>query len=99
MFGRISDDLKHAFGHRYAGLILFGSSASGEDTEASDIDLLLLVDGPVDVGLDIRRAVHATDAVRSELPRSLSILPVPRSSYEANDYPLYRNIHQHGIAL
>ncbi|BBL79317.1 hypothetical protein RxyAA322_11710 [Rubrobacter xylanophilus] len=63
--------LRDLYGERYRGLVLYGSRARGEADEGSDVDLLLLLEGPVEVGREIRRS--------SRLVASLSIGGRPRA--------------------
>jgi predicted nucleotidyltransferase len=39
--------LRDLYGERLRGLLLYGSYARGEADEGSDVDLLILLDGPV----------------------------------------------------
>ena len=48
VLSRLSRELKALYGDRYGGLLLYGSYARGEAHEDSDVDLLLLLKGPVD---------------------------------------------------
>jgi len=43
------------YGDRFRGLLLYGSYARGDFREGSDIDLLLLLDGPVNTVEEITR--------------------------------------------
>jgi predicted nucleotidyltransferase len=40
--------LEKHYGERFAGLILYGSQARGQAEEGSDIDMLVLLQGPLD---------------------------------------------------
>jgi predicted nucleotidyltransferase len=51
----LEQGLKKLYGDRFRGLLLYGSYARGEATEGSDVDLLLLLDGPVDLSREILR--------------------------------------------
>ena len=42
--------LRDLYVERYRGLVLYGSQARGEADEGSDVDLLLLLEEPVEVG-------------------------------------------------
>jgi predicted nucleotidyltransferase len=51
--------LEEAHGERLAGVVLYGSEARGEACEDSDIDLLVLLRGPVRYLADLRRSIEA----------------------------------------
>ena len=90
--------LEGVFAQRLRGVILFGSQARGEDTPDSDIDLLVLLDGPVDLGDDLKAAIKTLYPLVLELGRPIHPLPVDIREYEAQEFPLYRNAKREGIA-
>jgi uncharacterized protein len=52
----LSEGLRELYGERYRGLLLYGSYARSEATEESDVDLLLLLQGPLNPAQEIRCA-------------------------------------------
>jgi predicted nucleotidyltransferase len=56
---RIKTSLEATFGDRLRGVVLYGSEARGEATPDSDIDILVLLTGPVALGQDLRTIIHA----------------------------------------
>ena len=56
VLGDLDSGLRDLYGRRYRGLVLYGSHARGEADEGSDVDLLLLLEKPVQVGKEIRRS-------------------------------------------
>ncbi len=91
--------LKEAFGERCRGLVLYGSEARGEAAPDSDVDLLVLLDGPVDLGDDLRTAIKALYDLVLEFERPIHAQPVDLKEYEAADFALYRNAKREGIAV
>jgi hypothetical protein len=63
-----------------------------------DIDVLVLLDGPVDYGRDLEANLSALYPLSLELGRRISAKPVPATEYETVDCPLYRAAHLEGIA-
>jgi hypothetical protein len=64
------EPIRQAFGPRLAGVVLFGSVARGEQTEASDTDLLIVLKRGNAVTRDAYREWDRTVAVR--LPRHVA---------------------------
>ncbi len=93
--------LQVAFGARFRGLVLFGSEARGDARPDSDIDLLVLLQGPVRLGPDISTAVDAVYDLELLLDpvRSISVKPVDADLMNAQAAPLYQNAVREGIAL
>ena len=84
-----------------AEIILYGSRARKDYTDASDWDFLILVDGPVD---DARtdRIRHATYEVEWDTGEVLSSIIRSRGEWEsplAQIVPLYKNIWLEGVSL
>lgn len=94
---RIKDLLQPVFGERWAGLVLFGSEARGESQPDSDVDLLVLLHGPVDDDQDEWTCIRVLYPLVLELDRPIHTVPVDVAVYEAQEYPLYRNARKEGI--
>jgi predicted nucleotidyltransferase len=56
----LEEGLKDLYGERFRGLLLYGSYARGDQREGSDVNLLLLLEGPVD---PCREIVFTSDLV------------------------------------
>jgi len=97
---RLKASLQQAFGARFRKLILYGSEARGEATQQSDIDLLLLVDGPVDLLADIERSVRAVQPLQFELlDHPIHVNPTSEDVYERAEYAIYRNARKDAVEL
>lgn len=90
--------LARAYGDRLKGVVLYGSEARGEGTPESDIDVLILLEGPVDYGRELRNCIHATYPLTLEWERPVSPEPVDVEEYAAAEWPLYRNAQKEGVA-
>lgn len=97
----IKAHLQAAFGARFKGVILYGSEARGEAREDSDIDLLVLLEGPIHLGPDVAQAIDAVYDLEDALDplRTISVQPVDEAKYRASEWPLYDAVHAEGIAL
>ncbi len=94
---RIKDNLAEVYGSRLKGVVLYGSQARGEAEPDSDIDLLVILDGGVNLWEDISKIVHAVYPLQLEVMRPIHALPVDAADYEAGEYALYRNAKREGI--
>lgn len=95
----IKERLQRAYGDRLRGIVLYGSEARGEADEDSDIDLLVLLDGPVEDWEDISTTVDALYDIQLEVIRPISALPVDFKDFEAGNHVIYRNVKKEGIFL
>ena len=94
---RIKDLLREAHGERLQGLVLFGSEARGESGLESDIDLLVLLKGPVELWKDIRKNVAAVYDLQLEIERPIHAMPTDAEEFWAGKFSLYRTVQKEGI--
>jgi predicted nucleotidyltransferase len=89
--------LKDLYGGRFRGLLLYGSYARGTAWEGSDVDLLLLLAGPVDPVREILRAqaVKAPLSLRSDL--ALSIVPVSIEDFDRAESMFLRVVRREAV--
>jgi len=99
LLNRIKDRLQDAYGDRLQGVILYGSEARGDAEPDSDIDLLVLLRGPIALWNDIRTNVHALYDLQLEVIRPIHAMPVDVKAFRAGEYALYRNVKKEGISL
>jgi uncharacterized protein len=95
----IKDRLRQTYGNRLCGVVLYGSSARGEATDSSDIDILVLLEGAVSLSTEIRRTIDALYDLQLEVGRPIHAIPVEANLYEAGEFSLYRNAMREGIRL
>jgi predicted nucleotidyltransferase len=94
---RIKSVLQEAFGDRLRGVILYGSEARGTADPDSDIDLLVLLEGPIDYWAEVRRCIHVLYPLALEIGRPIDATPADARDYEADRWPLYREVKREGI--
>lgn len=91
--------LQTEYQERLAQVVLYGSQARQEATEDSDIDVLIVLNDPVDPGIELQRTSEAVAELCLENDLLISRLFIGRSRYETEQSPLLRNIRQEGIVL
>ena len=91
--------LRDLYGERLARVVLYGSFARGEATDASDIDVLVVLRGEVDEWAEIKRMSHVTQPIALDYEELIAKLPVSLSTYETRQSPLLINVRNEGIVL
>jgi len=94
---RIKAPLAEAFGERLKGVVLYGSEARGEARADSDIDLFVLLQGPVDWWEETKAIIDLLYPLVLELERPIHAVPVDEAVYEAQEFAVYRNAKREGI--
>lgn len=94
----IKERLLAHYGDRLQGVVLYGSEARGDTTPDSDIDVLVLLEDPVDYGRDLDMNLQALYPLAEKWARRISAKPVSAEAYKNLDCPLYREAHREGIA-
>ena len=96
---RIKSRLQAVYGDRLRGVVLYGSEARGEATPDSDVDILVLLTGPVALGRDLRTIIEALYPLQLEMDRVLEAFHVDEADYLRGDYAWYRNAQKDGLRV
>ena len=83
---------------RLKGVFLFGSEARSTATESSDIDILVLLKGPVQLGSDLQEVISAAYSIQLELDRFIHFIIADSKDYDSGEFSLYRTIKSEGVA-
>jgi uncharacterized protein len=94
---RIRTLLESEYGERLKGVVLYGSEARGEAGPESDVDVLVLLTGPVQVWFDVRTIVRALYDLVLEIGRPIDALPADVEDFYAGKWALYRAAKEEGI--
>ena len=97
LLSAIKQRLLNAYGRRLRVVVLYGSEARGEARHGSDVDVLVVLDGPIDYAKDLRTNINALYDLVLALERPISAKPVDIAAYEAAEFPLYRNAKAEGV--
>jgi predicted nucleotidyltransferase len=88
--------LQEAFGPRLRGVVLYGSEALGETRKDNDIDVLLSLEGPIQLGRNIHVSVQALYPLILQR-RVIDAVPMDVGRYEAAAMALDRQAKREGI--
>ena len=93
-------ELRVVYGNLLLRAILYGSYARGEETDESDVDIALLIEGKTDPEMTEKMLVCVA---RRELEcgKVLSVVDIDSKKYSewSDTLPFYRNIKKEGIVL
>jgi uncharacterized protein len=87
------------YGERLADLVLYGSFARQEETEESDIDVLVVLKGTVSPVDEIWRMGEAGMKLLLEYGELISVVPTSQDDFLHRASPLLDNIRREGILL
>jgi predicted nucleotidyltransferase len=91
--------LSEYYGTRLKGLRLYGSMARGEAKPGSDMDVLVLLDGPVDAVEEITRTGEIVSDVSRQYDVAIACVFMADGRFRADGGPFVRNVRREGIAV
>lgn len=91
--------LEELYDDQLVRIVLYGSYARGEAHEESDVDVLVVLNGPVQPGREIRRMGKIRTRIGLQHERAISLLPVSKSDYQDHSSAWLQNVQQEGIML
>ncbi len=99
ILGTLRDYLQTVYGDRLLHLILFGSQARQEASPDSDIDILIVLDRPVESWTENERTAPFISELCLEHSIVISIVFTSSIQYQTKATELLRNIDREGISL
>ena len=91
--------LEGIYGSRLAEVVLFGSQARDEAWPDSDIDVLVVLKGPVDPSLEIPRVSPLASGLSLRHDVVISCVYVSEEDFHAEESPLLLNVRREGVTV
>ena len=87
------------YGPRLVRLMLFGSQARGDAEPGSDIDVLVVLEGPVRMGEEIARTGEIASGMSLENNVVISCTFIAADRFEREESPLMINVRREGVPV
>jgi len=91
--------LEALYGPRLVLMMLYGSQARGEAELGSDIDVLVVLKGPVSPGEEIVRTGEIVAELSLRFNKVLSCLFMDEERFTHRNGPLLRNVRKEGVVV
>ncbi len=99
----ILEELKFRFerlyGERLVQMVLYGSQARGDAKFGSDIDVLVVLKGPVNIGEEVKKTSYIRAELSLENDEVISCVFMDENEFNHRLSPLLRNIRKEGMAI
>ncbi|MBM4295546.1 MAG: nucleotidyltransferase domain-containing protein [Deltaproteobacteria bacterium] len=100
VLGELRERLTSLYGDRLVRLVLYGSAARGDyDPQGSDIDVLVVLKGPVDGGEEIDRTSFIVADLSLEHDVVIACVFMDQERFLHRQGPFLRNVRREGIRL
>ena len=91
--------LEEIYGPRLVRLVMFGSSARDEATSDSDIDVLIVLSGPLDDWCETQRTSEVTSELSMKFDIEISRFFSTPEDYENKPLSFFENVRRDGVPV
>ena len=91
--------LEEIYGPRLLRLVLFGSQARGDADPDSDIDVLIVLAGPLDDWAETQRTSKVTSKVSVKFDTDIARIFASPEDYAEKALPFYEAIRREGVSV
>ena len=95
----LKEGLREIYGPRLKRLVLYGSHARGAAGPDSDIDVAVVLDGPIHIGREITRTSNLRQRINLDTGQLVSLIYLSPETFRDGQRLIYRNIRREGIEL
>lgn len=96
---RFASAMRDAYGTRLLAVVLYGSRARGDAEQASDIDVLVVLDPGGDFWAEFDQISPVASRISLEFDVVISALPVAAEEYGDPHSPLLINARRDGVHI
>jgi len=94
-----TERLREIYGSRLRRLVLFGSQARGEATPESDVDLLVVLKGPIRSYEEAKRTSRVATHAAAYRDTALSFVHMSAEEFSEGWRPLVQSVREEGVDL
>ncbi|MBI4319788.1 MAG: nucleotidyltransferase domain-containing protein [Chloroflexi bacterium] len=91
--------LSRLYGERLRGVYLYGSYARGDYTADSDVDVLIVLEGPVRPGEEIGRYNDIVSDICLKYDLLISTLPVAEETFQKGPRSFFEPVRREAVLL
>lgn len=99
ILSKLRENFETLYGPRLSKLLLFGSTARGDSTAESDIDVLVVLNGHVTAGEEIERTGEIVAGLSLAYNVVISCVFISAKRYAAEQSPFVFNVQRDGIPI